>query len=327
MIYEITLTNNCTRSCSFCTLEQSSYVESLDNIKKYYKLILTNQNNRGNKYFIISLFGGEPLLNIPGVKLCIDLFKNKNCDIWLYTNGDLINSIYNELYLQYLNIQISAYDIFNNVKKYQVMINNLKTKCKYIQLAYTFSENDIHNIDIFINICKELNINYKISFSHTLSSWKNITNDMLYNYIFKYYLNTTLNFYNNNFSFILPNAISKPFTQATDLLFNYKSNIKTCISKNKMVFANGLYVGSCIKLFKKNIIDDIPYNCIKCLYKNVCSKSCLAEHINKIVPEKLCIIEKSKIDVMMYIIDKYASDIKMKKLVQYQIDKMNNSYI
>ena len=65
--------------------------------------------------------------------------------------------------------------------------------------------------------------------------------------------------------------------------------------------------------------------CANCKYKNVCSKSCLAEHVNYLVPIKLCTIEKAKIEAALSIINEHALDYKMKKLVQYQIDKMNNA--
>lgn len=325
MIYEITLTDACTRHCDFCTLKQNNYIESIVNIEKYYNDIMKIQQSRGNKHFIVSLFGGEPLLNILGIEKCIELFKDQNCDIMLYTNGDLIDTIYNKDFLQHLTIQISAYEIFSNHLKYQTMLSMLQSKCKHIQLAYTFSQLDISKINDFIDICKKLNVDYKISISHTTDSWNEISYEDLYKYVFNYFYNAIDNFYNKQYSFILPLPIKKEFTQAIDLIFNYKANIKTCLSQNKYVFFHGLHVGPCIKMFHKHIENEIPNGCIDCKYKNVCSKSCLAEHVNHTVPMKLCAIEKAKIEAALSVINKYSTEYKMRKLVQYQINKMNNA--
>ena len=137
--------------------------------------------------------------------------------------------------------------------------------------------------------------------------------------------NSIDNFYNRKYSLILPLPIKKEFTQAIDLMFNYTSNIKTCLSQNKHVFFHGLRIGPCIKMFHKYVRNEIPNGCANCKYKNVCSKSCLAEHVNYVVPIKLCTIEKAKIEAALSVINEHALDYKMKKLVQYQIDKMNNA--
>lgn len=324
MLYEIILSEKCTRQCAFCTLKQTDYIESIDNINKYYKHIINYQSLHGNQYFFISLFGGEPLLNISGVKHCVQLFRNKNCDINLYTNADLIELLYDKDFTQHLTVQISAYEIFSNVTKYKDILKKLK--CKRIQFAYTFSEIDINKINEFILICKSLNVDYKFSFSHTASSWNNMSINQIYQYIFDYYVNAMNSFYENSQSLIIPKTLNREFTLATDLLFNYKSYIKTCISQSKQVFNRGLMIGPCIKLFYKTVRNNIPYNCLLCQYKNVCSKSCIDEHINGNVPEKLCIIEKAKIESMLYIINQHATEYKMKKIVQYNIDKMNGVY-
>ena len=283
------------------------------------------QQSRGNKHFIVSLFGGEPLLNIPGIEKCVDLFKNQDCDIMLYTNADLIDSIYDKDFLQYLTIQISAYEIFSDCAKYRTILSILQSKCIRVQLAYTFSQLDISKIDEFIDICRKLNVDYKISISHTADSWNKISCEDLYKYVFDYFYNSIDSFYNRQYSLILPLPIKKEFTQAIDLMFNYTSNIKTCLSQNKHVFFHGLRIGPCIKMFHKYVRNEIPNGCANCKYKNVCSKSCLAEHVNYVVPIKLCTIEKAKIEAALSVINEHALDYKMKKLVQYQIDKMNNA--
>jgi MoaA/NifB/PqqE/SkfB family radical SAM enzyme len=36
MIYELILTDNCNRNCSFCDIKKSNYVETIENIQKFY---------------------------------------------------------------------------------------------------------------------------------------------------------------------------------------------------------------------------------------------------------------------------------------------------
>lgn len=321
MLYEIILTKSCTRHCAFCTIEQSNYIETIENIKKYYNWILNIQEKRGNQNYDISLFGGEPLLNINGIKKCIELFYKENCEITLYTNGDLLDKVYNKKFLQRINIQISVYDIFKNTQKYIDIINKLK--CKSIQFAYTFSNIDINKIYDFVQICESIGINYKISISHTAASWINMSEKDVYNKIFDFYLWYGRRFYTKAFSLTLPKPIKKEFTQATDFLYNSTSNIKTCISKNKYVFSNGLMHGSCEKIFNINLKDEIPAGCDNCLYKHICTKSCLAELVCSTVPKKLCLIEKAKIEAMLYLINEKSLEFNMRRLVQYNIDKMN----
>lgn len=321
MVYEIVLTESCTRKCPFCTLEQSNYTESIQNIEKYHQLILYNQKKRGNKNYDISLFGGEPLLNIDGIKKCVELFDKENCEITLYTNADLIDKIYSEDFLKRINVQISTYDIFKDEQKYIDIVNSLN--CKTIQFAYTFSDVDIDRIYDFINICESIGVSYKTSISHTMSSWNSISEDSLYKKIFDFYLYYARRFYEKSFSLNLPRSIKKEFTQATDFLYNYTACIKTCISSNKQVFSHGLLCGSCLKTFKKDIKNEIPDGCKNCDYKSVCTKSCIAQHINSVVPKKLCCIEKAKIEAMLCFIDEKSNDFNMRRLVQYNVDKMN----
>lgn len=315
-VYEIILTDKCTRSCDFCYIKNTNYIENIDNIKQFIQYI----KSISNKKIQINLFGGEPLLNIAGVYYIIDELKNNlNIDIHLYTNGDLLNNVLTK-YISHLYIHLTAYDIFVDIKKYNKLINACKFS-KNISLSYTFTENDIDKLYYFLNICEKLNVDYHINFSHNLQSWKNISVIHLYNKLYCIYNKLFNDFYNSSLLYA-PSSINKYFSRCIQLIFD--KNIKQCFctTEPKHVYYKGNFIGPCIRLCNAKS-SYVLKRCQKCLYNNACFKSCVAEYINDDIPEKLCIFEKSAFDALFYNIKQYLSQSRMQQIIKYELIKHN----
>jgi organic radical activating enzyme len=287
MIYELILTTSCTRKCSFCYVKQTAFSISYTDVDNFYNEIKKDNNTS----YTISLFGGEPLLNINIVKYAIEKFKDENCKIMLYTNADLIDNLKNYEYLNRIYISITTYDIFIDIDKYKKILDTFdKSRCRF---SYTFDETNLNLVNNFIKICTELQVKYKIAFSHSINSWKSLSAKQIFQTIYDLYLVRINNFIHNN----LLNKNSLLDMQLELLLkkqieLNTSPNIKevTCIDTKK-TFYNGKFIGHCIRCLYQPII----YNnliCSDCKYKAVCSKGCIAEHMDT-VPEKLCSIEKA----------------------------------
>jgi len=91
MTYEFIATTKCNRNCSFCWVEKSSYVASKDDAFKFVDEVKKLECG-GQRKFKISLFGGEPLLNLEAIGIIIKAFEDDNrCQINISTNGDLIS--------------------------------------------------------------------------------------------------------------------------------------------------------------------------------------------------------------------------------------------
>lgn len=292
------MTNNCTRKCSFCDIEQDGYFASKEDIDKFYDYVISFEKiNKSN--YEISLYGGEPLLNFENLIYIIDKFYNEKCKINLVTNGDLITKFFEYDYNKYLkriHTQITVYDIFEDYQKYENYINLLRDKTE-LNIAYTFTENDIDKVFDFINISNKLNILYKIAFSHNPESWENISEQDLENKlrnIYKYEVK-------QNNSILMLKYVGRVIENI------YNKNIKEyyCID-NKKTFYHGKFIGPCFQCLNHNLFK-LKYDligCNNCKYKNICSKSCIAKYKNNIVNNKLCLIEKVAFDVIYEILDK-----------------------
>ena len=121
--YELILTDKCTRNCSFCNNKQSQFVASLEQVQAFYNQVIARQKGHPLSVYQISIFGGEPTLNIDALDLTVKLFIDKPCKIVIYTNADLIDQILDKPYISRVVLQISAYDIFSNLEKYLNVIN------------------------------------------------------------------------------------------------------------------------------------------------------------------------------------------------------------
>lgn len=291
--YELILTTNCNRKCSFCYIKQTAFSALYKDIDIFYNQIIEKEGHNSN--YCISLFGGEPLLNSNCVKYAIEKFKDENCQIILYTNGDLLEQLINYEYKDRIKLSITVYDIFINLDKYKKILDNFDKD--QLIFSYTFDETNLNNVYDFIEICTNLNIKYKIAYSHNLISWQNTSDITLFNNLFQTYIYRINHFFINNFSknhICLDTQLELLFKKILELY--YSKNIKEHYCFNtKQTFYNGKFIGHCIRC----LYQDIPKNnlniisCNNCDFKLVCSKSCPAEYENNEIPKKLCTIEKA----------------------------------
>ena len=326
-VYELFLTRKCTRQCDFCYVQQSDFIESLDNIEKFISEVEKAETQYS--YFHINFFGGEPLLNFEGIEKVVNKFKDyQNCQLNLITNGDLISKLSNYGYIGKLNVQISAYDIFRDQKKYEDMLNALR-ESKSVMLSYTFTENDIDKIYLFQSICKTLQVKSKIAFSHSPKSWDNMSADSLHQALYQFYKKEINDYINQNNPLIIPSTIERYLKRSASLIFDRKIHQCNCLTYPKQVFYNGKFIGPCIR-FNDNACKldcQKEFNrCNECQYKIACSKMCMAECMRENdVPEKLCMIEKAPFDTIFeYINDNIKSD-NVRIMLKYLLEDMLNT--
>lgn len=284
MIFELILTDSCNRNCNFCQIKKNNYFISEKEIIKFCDYV----NNYNGKR-IVNLFGGEPLLNKDGIRTCLNKLK-LSTKINLYTNGDNLKK--EDIYLNRTNIQVTAYDIFDNSEKYSEMCKNFKN----ISFTFTFDQDTIFLTEDFKEICKhELNNKFKIALSHSNNSWDKIENDNLYNLIREITHNEIIYGINNK-------KLSKFIEPKVKRIYELKNNPNVkrvnCLSEGKMTFYKGEFLKVPCILYSNS--DSCPnhyhHKCKKCIYDKICTKSCSFETINGEVPEKLCIIEKAQFD-------------------------------
>lgn len=295
--YELILTDNCNRNCSFCYVKKTGYIETKENIQKFIDIVKKEQNE--NSQFEITFFGGEPILNLDGLKYVIESFANyKNCKLSLITNGDMIELLYNYEYLSSLHVNLTAYDIFTNKEKYLAINENLKEKVKELIFQYTFTENNIDQIDEFKSICKSNDIRYFYQFSHDSNSWKNISIYKLYKKIYYYYDKEFKNFLNNN---LIKEIKSNDYNfyihlkRSIQLLLQNNFIDVYCFTYPKKTFYKGNFIFHCIRFYNSDlnkICIKLPLKCIKCQYRYACNKGCGFELVNG-QNLKICTIEKS----------------------------------
>lgn len=320
MNYQIYLTEKCTRKCSFCNVQQNEYVESIDNIHKFISTVKSEHHQFDN--FSIDLFGGEPLINISAIKLIVEQFNDWCCKINLVTNADLLDKYINESFLSRLDIAISAYDIFNDLRKYQNILRNVNSKS--LSFQYTFSQNDNNKLYKFVDICNnQLKSKYKIILSHNPNSWNNLTVYELYDMLYAVYDKLFLDFYDRQ-SYSLPSALEQHFKRYVQLLFDPDVKDFYCFQNDKKVFYHGKFIdNACIRIsYKTTDIIDTPKRCTACAYRNICAKSCVAEYVNYDVPEKLCVLNKVIFDVINDNINRLKDDQFVNSLLRVYYDEM-----
>ena len=323
-VYELFLTRKCTRQCDFCYVQQSDFVESLANIEKFIAYVEKAQ--RQYSHFHINFFGGEPLLNFEGIEKVVDKFKDyQYCQLNLITNGDLIGKLLNYKDINKLNVQISAYDIFNDQRKYEDILNLLHN-AKSIILSYTFTENDIDKIYLFQSICNKLNVTFKIAFSHSPSSWSNISSNYFYQLLYEFYRKELYNYINQSNIKRIPSTIERYLKRSASLIFDKKIQQCNCLTQPKNVFYDGKFIGPCIRFNDTACKLDCQANferCNGCQYKMACSKICMKECIRENdVPEKLCMIEKAPFDVIFQYISNNIKNDNLKIILKYLLEDM-----
>lgn len=281
MTYEVILTDKCNRNCSFCDFKKTGYVETCENIRRFYSTF-----DKRSRYTIV-LFGGEPLLNINGVNEMMHLVENDDCEIKLITNGDFIDrmsQIYNG---DRIKIQVSAYDVFEEPQKYVDIYGVLGDR---LHLSYVFTENDIDRVDEYSRFCEGIGVKYIYSLSHSERSWENIDILTLKKKI------ENLGYY--EMARRRHVVIDRYVKRFVELKTNGRIRECCCIDLEKTILHRGRIIRGCV-MFDGFDIEDIMSNtgrCHDCYYRKVCFKSCFYERKLSNVPEKLCLIEKALID-------------------------------
>ena len=290
MTYELYLTDKCTRHCSLCYIKNTSYVESLDNLKAF-----CDEVNADTSEKTIVLFGGEPLLNVDGLQYVLSTIHNAK--FVLVTNADLLNVV--KVDLSNVYVQISAYDIFSNVQKYVQLAKTIKAKD--IVFSFTFDQSTISRFSEFIFICEENNLNYRFAFSHTELSWNSIDIDELYTTIKSCYL-LVLNQPTDKWQ----KCLYGPLKRIVQSMLDHSTKSLNCISDDKRTFYKGKFLNiPCIQSTYQDFgYVAEPIYCTTCKYRLACMKSCRAEWKNHIVPPRLCKIEQARIDAYLEIISK-----------------------
>ena len=134
-ILELQTSYHCNLSCKGCShcspLENESFFDvdkEIENLK-----LLTNVLH----IKIVKLIGGEPLLNKNIVYIIKKLKENKIADeVWVATNGILLNTINKELIELVDGFEISVYNY--NKKFVEQIKNTLKTHLKGSQKAFIY---------------------------------------------------------------------------------------------------------------------------------------------------------------------------------------------
>ena len=316
MIYEIILTDKCNRLCNFCNYKKGNYIENINNIELFCNFLKTNLDNKNKK---ISLFGGEPLLNKDGIDFIVSSFKNdQKYKLLLTTNGDFISQFQYLNNIENLSLHISAYDIFDDLKKYESyvqMFNNKK-----ILLSYTFTSNDVNRYLDFVDMCKNIDCQCKPVFSHSYFSWKDLSYNDVYHLIYSIFFSILKRiFIENRYSIIQP--IEFALKRIIEYLYSNSVNYINCISRNRKIFYKGKMHFGCIlvnDIEKK--VGMIPNNCVDCKYVKICSKSCMQQLINNRIPKQLCAIEKAQIESTIDFISQNSQNAYLKQILQNYLD-------
>jgi sulfatase maturation enzyme AslB (radical SAM superfamily) len=281
MTYELILTENCNRNCSFCDIRKTDYVETVENIRNFYQTF-----DRGQRYTLV-FFGGEPLLNIEGINEMMHLVENDDCDIRLITNGDFIDRFSLIYDSDRIKVQVSAYDIFKDHKKYSDMH---KTLGERMNLSYVFTEDDIGKVREYKGICESIGVDYIYSLSHSERSWRNMDSETLRRKITDLACHEIM-----SRKHVVLDRYIKRFLE---LRQNGDVQERCCIDSGKMILHRGRIIRGCMLFGGMDIEKQTSGigKCSDCYYRTICFKSCFYERISGNVPEKLCMIERTLID-------------------------------
>ncbi|MDD3178227.1 MAG: radical SAM protein [Candidatus ainarchaeum sp.] len=182
-IFYLIPTLDCNLNCNYCfiknRLQKSSiniknYFMSTSTAKKAINLFLNYYANKSNsKGFILNIYGGEPLLNWPVVKISIIYWnklinlKNKGSTINIITNGILLNEdmiLFFKKYNVNLSISVDGDEFVSEKNRlglnYNILLKNINLLIK-CGVNYTFSFTlNLQNIDCFKSQIKYL-LNFK----------------------------------------------------------------------------------------------------------------------------------------------------------------------
>ena len=316
--YQIFLTEKCNRQCSFCYINKNDYVETAQNIEKFI-LEVKKQNERSSS-FSIDLFGGEPLLNMNGIKQIVEGFSTyRNIQINLITNGDFIEKLYDYEYLQRIKVRVTAYDFFYDTQKYSSIVEEFKSRdiIENLSFSYTFTSKDFQHINTFIDFCRNHKVKSSVRFSHDKKSWKDVTTNVIYSTLYSFYDQQFKTFYNKT-TFDIQESISNQLRRFIQCLFDDNVQECNCMTETNKVFYRGKFINTCIRFLETNLKKHYFLNrCQSCQYKTICSKSCVAEYEANDVDEKLCIIQKVLFDVLSKNFLDYENDHRLNQIISY----------
>ncbi|MDE5420655.1 radical SAM protein [Ancylomarina sp. DW003] len=165
-LVEIHPTTACNLKCPHCYIESSP--ENLQNkrleVKKWKSLIDELEKLKTPN---LNISGGEPLV-YPGIKELLSYLTSKRIRTTLLTNGTLIDEDIIE-YLTYPNISttISLDGVSSNThdkirgsghfKKLFKILNTVKGKIS-LNLCFTLTDINKHEVEGFVQLCKELEV-------------------------------------------------------------------------------------------------------------------------------------------------------------------------
>lgn len=144
---EVELTHKCNWNCPYCAIK----VHTLPDISEYDAIakIRSIQNKS-----IVTLSGGEPgLISRKTIEICLNILKNKQCQIYLNTNGeflkkyfDLIDNFIQIIYhcSENINENDTILQLNSNNIRYMIIVNdeNITRLDKFIK-KYSYIKFDI----------------------------------------------------------------------------------------------------------------------------------------------------------------------------------------
>ena len=321
MIYEIILTAKCSRTCNFCYIRQSGYIESEDNVRKFVNEVKNSQFGK-NEIYDISMFGGEPFLNVNGIEIISKSFSEDwRSNLHIVSNGDLIDDKIGEN-IRKCFLHLSTYDIFD-VQKRSRYLSICRMFRKSVCL-YTMTEDDLPRYDEIKELYRDMGVDFHIHLSHDPCSWKSTSTGKLYDAIYKI-ASSELSEYLGRFSNENPaaNDFVEQHVKRYINWMNWDSDEILCTdSRTKKTFYMGEFIGPCIRL--RGIEPRYSGSmCRKCEYFKMCQKGCFAE-INDDVDEKLCTLEKARFDAVKDFLKSNENDKNVMGIVQFYKDYLGS---
>ena len=304
MTYEIFLADSCNRSCEFCWVDKCERLASEEEVASFISAIKSKHIQE--QLDTISLFGGEPLLNIDAITSILRAFADKpDIKIELHTNGDFASDVFENEELKTLFNKmhwiVTAYDFVDNPKKYKLISSQVSD----IAFAYTFTSKTIYLLNDFKTFAKACNVPYKIAFSHDPNSWVDFPTSKIQKIIENEVKTGLDEFINGDYEKPLNNIwldhyLKLVFAGLCEISSNEDHSQRTCLDPDKVCFKNGKFLDSkCSRLDSKTFLLLNLDRCKSCDYNRICTKTCIAEVLNEgKINEKLCMFEKACFDAI-----------------------------
>lgn len=329
MTYEFIATNQCNRRCSFCWVKKGSYVASKNDALKFIEEVKKLETRPTPRKFKISIFGGEPLLNLEVVEAIVNAFKNdQQCQINISTNGDLIlQNLPRIQAFARIKWHVTAYDFKTDPRKYLSIAQALLD----LVFSYTFTEFDIDDARAFKEFARDYaHVQYKIAFSHCPGSWKSIDAENLWSKVLDIMTSELEDIVDDSYSVPIQSILADHYLSlmigAIARLHCGQNLIPTtCLSGyQKMSFFNGRFCGKCLRVpedIEKKLSKLEFVGCKQCDYEKICTKSCIAEvRDSGMVDEKLCAIERACFDaIAMFAENHQCSSVWRDKVLKYYL--------